>query len=427
MLQSKPKSTDHLGTMRKKAAAKEVFFLGLMYSDDGLDEAKKYSKAGLQMAPQIFQQNLLKGLEDREDVSLSVIHVPLIGSYPIHYNKLLIKDKRWRPGYHQLGYINLPLMKHKVQEIKIKRELGHMIDNSGEQYVFIYTMYPPFVKAANKLKKKYPSLHVSLLQTDPILGKDGIYTKNTSHNIRKGHKLIGLMKNFDSFVVLTKYIAEAMDADDRPYAVIDCIIDESSRKTAAGHKPAGRKRFLYTGSTRSTNGIITLAEAFDYLPDAELWICGDGDSDDYIREKEKNSDNIKFYGKVDHSKIADIQAQCDFMINPRTPTGGFTKYSFPSKTAEYMMTGLPTVMYRLEGLSEEYDDLLNYLYSETPEGLAEELNRLIEQDYDMLLDKAARAREYMLREKNPEAQVERIITMWDETKCPRTVRKRKLY
>ena len=89
---------------------------------------------------------------------------------------------------------------------------------------------------------------------------------------------------------------------------------------------------------------------------------------------------------------------------------------FPSKTAEYMMTGKPTVMYRLEGLSEEYDDLLNYIYAEEPEMLACELRNLMMVDRKQLLEKAVRAREYVLKEKSPEAQANRIIRMWEKNK-----------
>ena len=400
-----------------KQKKKEVYVLGLMYSDHSLEDARTNSKAGIQMAPHVFQQNLLRGFAKREDVSLRVLHVPPIGSYPIHYKRAVIHADKWKDGYQQIGYINLPVLKHTIQEQKIKDLIEKGLNKDKEQYLLIYSMYPPFVRAAASLKKKHPELKVCLLQTDPILGKDGIYTKNTPRNIRRGQRLISLMKNFDSFVVLTKYLAEAMEIGDKPYTIVDCIIDSTAGKdgdTAEGS--GGKNRFLYTGSTRSTNGIITLVDAFDYLPEAELWICGGGDTDAYIREKEKTGSNIKFFGSIDHSRIAGVQAQCDFMINPRTPTGGFTKYSFPSKTAEYMMTGKPTVMYRLEGLSEEYNDLLNYIYSEDPKGLAEELRALIKSDRDRLIAKAVKAKEYVLKQKSPEAQVDRIIEMWARTK-----------
>ena len=82
--------------LNKCIEKKDVFFLGLMYSDKTLEEAETYSKAGIQMAPHIFQENLLMGFANRRDVSLKVIHVPPIGSYPIHYKKALMHTNKWK-------------------------------------------------------------------------------------------------------------------------------------------------------------------------------------------------------------------------------------------------------------------------------------------------------------------------------------------
>ena len=343
--------------------------------------------------------------------------MPPIGSYPIHYRKAFLHTDNWQAGYRQIGYINIPVLKHVLQERSIIRLIEKRLDNSRDQYVLVYTMYPPYVRACARLKQKHPNIHICLLQTDPILGKDGTFTKNSVRNIRKGQKLIKLMKCFDSFVVLTKYLAEAMEIGDRPYTIVDCIINDAAITLPACNNNKDRRRFLYTGSTRSSNGIKTLVDAFEYLPDAELWICGSGDSDDYIREKDRKLNNVSFFGSIDHCKIADIQAQCDYMINPRTPAGGLTKYSFPSKTAEYMMTGKPTVMYKLEGLSDDYDELLTFIYSEDPKGLADELKEILNTDQLQLLARARRARNYVMREKSPEAQAGRIISMWERGKC----------
>ncbi|MBP3360682.1 MAG: hypothetical protein J6N52_07515 [Clostridia bacterium] len=48
------------------------------------------------------------------------------------------------------------------------------------------------------------------------------------------------------------------------------------------------------------------------------------------------------------------------LVNPRSATDEFTKYSFPSKTMEYMLSGTPVVMYKLAGIPDEYDEYLNY-------------------------------------------------------------------
>ena len=50
---------------------KDVFFLGLMYSKQTLEDAKEDSKAGIQMAPHIFSKIFLKDLQ-KERMLISV-------------------------------------------------------------------------------------------------------------------------------------------------------------------------------------------------------------------------------------------------------------------------------------------------------------------------------------------------------------------
>ena len=46
------------------------------------------------------------------------------------------------------------------------------------------------------------------------------------------------------------------------------------------------------------------------------------------------------------------------MINPRSTLDDFTKYSFPSKTIEYMYSGTPLLTTRLKGIPNEYFDFV---------------------------------------------------------------------
>ena len=43
-------------------------------------------------------------------------------------------------------------------------------------------------------------------------------------------------------------------------------------------------------------------------------------------------------------------AQSLWPVNPRQNNEEFTKYSFPSKTMEYLASGVPVVAYKLDGI-----------------------------------------------------------------------------
>ena len=78
----------------------------------------------------------------------------------------------------------------------------------------------------------------------------------------------------------------------------------------------------------------------------------------------KSHANIRYFGFVSHERALELQAKAALLINPRSPKGVFTRYSFPSKTLEYMRSGKPVVCHRLEGIPEEYDPYLQYIEGE---------------------------------------------------------------
>ena len=155
--------------------------------------------------------------------------------------------------------------------------------------------------------------------------------------------------------------------------------------------------------------IVELAEAFVGIKHAELWICGTGSGAHDLRRMSEQHDNIRYFGFVEQGALQMYRDSCDFLINPRRPTGTYTKYSFPSKTAEYMMSGKPVIMYKLEGVPDTYDRYLNYLHGETPQEMRAGLEAIFAKDYAHLTEKALDARTFMMTAKNSARQAERIV------------------
>lgn len=52
---------------------------------------------------------------------------------------------------------------------------------------------------------------------------------------------------------------------------------------------------------------------------------------------------IQYLGSIPHDEILQLQRTASLLVNPRTPEGIYTKYSFPSKTMEYLASGTPTL------------------------------------------------------------------------------------
>lgn len=392
-----------------------IILCGLMFSESGLGLSKKYSKTSLQMAPHLFLTNLANGLRvASEDVELSVINIMPVGSFPMHDKRLLIRREVWGEDNVGVGYLNLPVVKHHIQKRALIREIEKKLDlkHPENNFLLVYHTYLPFLEAVKCLKIKYPAIKTALIATDCVPGRGDMEKYMTPAAVKRGNKAVELAKWCDGFVLLTKYLAEALEIGDKPYVITECIANENQMRCRPNAE--SKNRCLYTGSISLEFGVCELADAFANLDNAELWICGGGSGKDYIESLAETHKNIKYFGFVDHERLQDIRNECDFLINPRRPTGTYTKYSFPSKTAEYMMSGKPVIMYKLEGLPDSYDKYLNYLSADTPESIKDELTKIFELNYSSLLQKADLGRAFMLENASSVAQAKKIVGLFQK-------------
>ncbi|MBE6584946.1 MAG: glycosyltransferase, partial [Ruminococcaceae bacterium] len=86
-------------------------------------------------------------------------------------------------------------------------------------------------------------------------------------------------------------------------------------------------------------------------------------------------------------------------------------YSFPSKTMEYMASGKPVVMYRLDGIPSEYDPYLFYADPEADpvDGMREILSWVLSHKEEAS-ERAALARKFVTTQKNAHIQGQRILS-----------------
>ena len=174
------------------------------------------------------------------------------------------------------------------------------------------------------------------------------------------------------------------------------------------------KQILYTGTLARRYGIMNLLHAFNKMQVAniKLVICGSGDCESEILKAAYSNPNIIFKGLIEREQILLLQRQATLLVNPRTSEGAFTKYSFPSKTMEYLASGTPTLLYKLSGIPNEYYDYCFTIESNnTVEHLSKEMERILSLDSDLLNNIGKKARGFILNEKNPRKQCEKIFRL----------------
>ena len=188
--------------------------------------------------------------------------------------------------------------------------------------------------------------------------KRGIYDICKKIDIRHMEKFIAKV---DSFVLLTEPMKDVLKIGDRPYIVVEGIVDVDSYKPKTINATYdGITRIVYAGKMNIKFGIKDLVDSFMRIEDSNyrLILCGDGDARAYVEEKAVIDKRIEYKGMVTATKAREYIDMADVLVNPRPNNDEYTKYSFPSKNIEYLLTGKPVVAYMLDGMPNIYSKFI---------------------------------------------------------------------
>lgn len=293
--------------------------------------------------------------------------------------------------------------------ISLLRELKKGCMTDGVEYAFAYEMHLPYLLCLWKIKKKHPNIKTILICPDLSIYMDlDAKKKPIKSFLKKIENKVAkwLLKRVDGYVLFTEQMQEYFAPYQKPYTVVEGVYRDKYALTPIEKKPF----IMHAGSLHHNIGIEELIEAFEALNDPiqELWFFGSGALDGYIRQKAEQNPRIKHMGFVDPETLFAYEKQATLLVNVRDPKAEYTKYSFPSKTFEYMASGTPFLTTDLAGIPTEYKDYLlmiqNNSVREVKQGLARALSMTDEERTAF----GERAREFVLQNKNKHIQAQRL-------------------
>ena len=222
-----------------------------------------------------------------------------------------------------------------------------------------------------------------------------------------------LLRHFDGYLFLTKYMRRFVKKD-KPFLVLEGHVDSALASFAAERSyesAEGKKLVLYAGSIQRRYGIEYLTKGFIKadITDAELRVYGKGDFKEELESLAGQHPNVRYMGVCPNSEIVEEEMKASLLINPRPTFEEYTKYSFPSKNMEYMVSGTPLLTTKLPGMPEEYYPYVYLIEDETEEGMAQVLRKVLSIPYREREEKGAAAREYVLKNKSNTVQAKKII------------------
>ena len=392
----------------------KYLFLGLMYDQDNETEYIKNSKIGLQAAANTFQYALVNGFIEN-GVDISVLNSIPVGNFPKYYSKLFICSSNWEYKNikcKNIGFLNLPILKQISRKIKFINQIVDWIrEDDQPKTIVVYSLYVPFLQAIKYIKKIFKHIKISVVVTD-LYGKNGLSDKNRFRSFlmrQYQNKIDRLTKYIDSFTVLTKQMIKPLNIGNRPYTVVEGIYSENNNMI--DFKKSEKKVILYTGTLNYQFGINNLLDAFSLIDckDYELLICGDGSEKNKVIELAKSDSRIKYLGFLPKNEILKLQGEATVLINPRQNNGEYTKYSFPSKTIEYLASATPLIAYKLDGIPDEYDDYIEYVEGNSVDDLKNKIIDICEMDRDKLIIKGNKNRNFIINNKNARYQTKKIL------------------
>lgn len=400
-----------------------VLLLGI-FPQNRYSEIVENSKGVIQYAADALQKSIIEGIGSLLG-NIEILNLPYIGSYPKRYNKFwsisgnftYVTQNRNIVKGENIRFCNLSGFKLISRYWNARKALLRWCRENKEEnkIVIAYAIHSPFFKACIDIKEKYfPSLKVILIVPDLPKYMGGKSNRIMDFLRDKNEKILSsLYQKVDGYVLLSKYMADYLKIESK-WTVVEGIFNNVSDDILMD-KIQNRevKSIFYSGTLARRYGILNLVKAFTQLsnPQYRLVICGDGDSVDKMREYIKQDSRIIYKGQLPREDVLKLQRKATLLVNPRTPEGGFTKYSFPSKTMEYLASGVPTLLYKLPGIPDEYYQYCYSLEDISINILSEKIEEILAKDECELKEMGERARNFILKEKNPIVQCKKIVNL----------------
>ena len=149
-----------------------------------------------------------------------------------------------------------------------------------------------------------------------------------------------MTRKLDGYIFFQEAAAKRLAVGNMPYLVI-----KPGMGKVESLYTAGRETFTvtYCGTLSRLNGTDALVDALRYIrePNIEFRVCGYGPMTEQVKQAAEVYPFFHYEGKVDDSALTEVYRKSDLLLNLRRLDDEAMEYAFPSKTFEYVGTGVP--------------------------------------------------------------------------------------
>ena len=368
-----------------------------------------------------YQENLIRGLlANKQDVY--VVNIPRVRYFPF-FPQIIFKKNTFRnptgvKGIN-IGFINLPLLNYVSQRISLRKELCNLTRKDTNFTLISFNNYLPQNQAMVDTRNRRSNVLICNVLGD-IHGGFGVRIASRYEGL-KG-KIIEkveskqdyLSTKSDAFGFLTKFMAEALGVQRKPYVVVEGIYSGDKRKVK--NMDSKEKIIFYAGAVEEEYDIIHLLRAFSMIKDQNfrLKIAGVGGAVEEVKKYSELDPRVSYLGYLTPEDVERKQRDATCLVNPRTSSHKYVKYAFPSKNMECLASGKPYVAHDLPCNPPEYIKYLQCPEDESDEALSKELVRVCLLPAEDRQRIGIKAQNFIITQKNPQMQCKKIVEMMND-------------
>lgn len=368
----------------------------------------------------VSQDNILEGIEKNTHINFDSINSYSLSSYP-KYKEFKINTYYWsRNGISKdvfAGYINIKYINHyfKTKSL-IKEAKKYLLYLNKNEYlnIFVYSMHYPFLKTAVFLKKKLRNVKIILIVPDLPQ-----YMDLSMSFIKKQLKKVDwinikkLLPFIDFYILYSSHMADFLGLKKSQWLLMEGSVNINDIKGYEIKQTNNDKKIIimYSGVLSLKYGIAELLDAFEMIDNTyyELWLTGGGDAEELIEKKSIEDNRIKYFGYLSSRQdLLALQRKASMLINIRKPDEA-SKYCFPSKLFEYMLSGKPVLSTVIGGIPEEYFNYIIRIEYLKAENIKEAILKVAKMPEEKRNEIGEKAKRFIVENKNNIVQGKKIV------------------
>ena len=351
--------------------------------------------------------------------SLDAVEVEVLSALPVSAST--VRQKRFEyeaevtatgVKYHYLPFRNGKISRYLTLMRAVRKYTKKVCRNlkSEETYVIADALIPVLTIPCKRIARK-KGIKIGALVTDiPSLATK---MKRRKESFFKRLFLLVYqkisdadLKSYDFYIPLTESINDVVNEKKRPYCIVEGFADSRDTTVSETHE----NYVMYAGGVYEKYGVKNLVDAFVSLnrTDVSLKIFGDGSYVEDVKRVSERHPNVQYMGCMLPEQVVEYEKRALLLVNPRPTDEEFAKYSFPSKTMEYLLSGTAVISTKLPGIPQEYFDVMYAFEDSSFDGIKDGLQRVLELPVEKLIKQGVLGHDFVISKKSNVRMAEKI-------------------